>query len=329
MKLGLQVGYADPAEAVALGQHADRVGFDCVWTSEAWGADAVSVAAWIAATTKQIDIGTAIMQIPARSPAATAMTAATLDHLSGGRFRLGLGTSGPQVVEGWHGQAWGKPLTKTREYIEIVRAALRRETVEHHGEHYDIPYAGEDATGLGKPLKLLLKPLRADIPIYLAANSPKNVALAAEVADGLIPIFVSPEHVREFFEPAMKDGFDLAACVSVVLADDVEAARDFLRPHLALYVGGMGARGKNFYTTIVGRYGWEQEAKEIQDLYLAGNKREAAARVPDGLVDQVALVGPKERIAERLEAWRESGITSLVVQARQPEALEVLAELVA
>ena len=330
MRLGLQLGYTDPHEAVELAVHADRLGLDCVWTSEAWGADAVTVASWIASRTETIDVGTAIMQIPARTPAATARTAATLDVLSGGRFRLGLGTSGPQVVEGWHGEPWGKPLTKTREYIEIVRMALRRERVEHHGVHYDIPYEGEGATGLGKPLKLLLKPLRDDIPVYLAANSPKNVALAAEIADGLLPIYVKPEHVRELFGPALeREGFDLAPCVPVVVVDDVDAARDFLRPLFALYVGGMGARGKNFYNEIVSRYGYEAEAKEIQDLYLDGHKRDAAAKVPDALIDDVALVGPKERIRDRLEAWRESGVTTLTSQARQPEALEVLAELVA
>jgi F420-dependent oxidoreductase-like protein len=329
MRLGLQVGYTDPKESVALGLEAERLGFDVVWTSEAWGADAVTVASYIASRTERIDVGTAIMQIPARTPAATAMTVASLDHLSGGRFRLGLGTSGPQVVEGWHGEPWGKPLTKTREYIGVVRTALARKTVEFHGEHYDIPYSGNGATGLGKPLKLLLRPLRADVPVYLAANSPKNVALAAEIADGLLPIFVSPAHVRSYFGDAMRDGFDLAPCVSVVVGDDVQACRDSLKPYLALYVGGMGARGKNFYNDVVRRYGYDDAATAIQDAYLDGRRAEAAGLVPDALVDEIALVGPKERIAERLDAWREAGVTTLVASGAGVPELRVLAELLA
>jgi F420-dependent oxidoreductase-like protein len=313
MKLGLQLGYDDPKGGVA------------------WGADAVTMASWIAATTEQIGIGTAIMQMPARTPAATAMTVATLDQLSGGRVLLGLGTSGPQVVEGWHGVAWGKPLRRTREYVEIVRSALRRETVEHHGEHYDIPYSGDGATGLGKPLKLILKPLRREVPIYLAALGPKNVALAAEIADGWLPIFFSPSRFRDVHGPSLADapeGFEIAPLCPVVVGDDVQQCRDLLKPMLALYVGGMGARGKNFYNSLTQRYGYEEAAAKIQDLYLAGSKGEAAMTVPDELVDEIALVGPKERIAERLDAWREAGISTLIVQARQSEALAVMAELV-
>jgi F420-dependent oxidoreductase-like protein len=330
VRLGLQLGYDDPPAAVLLAQEADRLGFHSAWTSEAWGADAVTVASWIAATTERIGIGTAIMQMPARTPAATAMTVATLDQLSGGRVLLGLGTSGPQVVEGWHGQPWGKPLGRTREYVDIVRAVLRRETVEHHGPHYDIPYSGEGATGLGKPLKLILKPLRREVPIYLAALGPKNVALAAEIADGWLPIFCSPDRFAEVHGPSLEaapDGFDVAPLVLTVLIDDVEAGRDFLKPILALYVGGMGARGQNFYNRLACRYGYEEEAKRIQDLYLDGHKRDAAAAVPDALVDEIALVGPKERIADRLDAWRDCGATTLITQARQPEALQALAEL--
>jgi F420-dependent oxidoreductase-like protein len=250
--------------------------------------------------------------------------------MSGGRFILGLGTSGPQVVEGWHGQPWGKPLGKTREYIEIVRAALRREVVEHHGEHYRIPYDGPGATGLGKPLKLMLRPLRAEIPIYLAAIGPKNVALAAEIADGWLPMLVVPERFDEAFGPSLagaRDGFEIAAGVNVLVGDDVQALRDALKPHIALYVGGMGAKGQNFYNSLVSRYGWEAEAAQIQELYLAGNPRAAIAAVPDELVDALALVGPKERIRDRLEAWRETPVTTLIVASPQPEALEVLAEL--
>ncbi|MBA2296776.1 MAG: LLM class F420-dependent oxidoreductase [Actinobacteria bacterium] len=331
MKLGLQVGYDDPRAAVALAQEADRLGFHSAWTSEAYGSDAVTVASWIAATTEQIGIGTAIMQMPARTPAATAMTVASLDHLSGGRVLLGLGTSGPQVVEGWHGVAWGKPLGRTREYVEIVRSALRRETVEHHGPHYDIPYSGADATGLGKSLKLILKPLRPDVPIYLAAIGPKNVALAAEIADGWLPIFFSPQRFREVHGPSLEgapDGFDVAPLCPVVIDDDVQMCRDLLKPMLALYIGGMGARGKNFYTSLARRYGYEEAAGRIQELYLDGAKGEAVMAVPDELVDEIALVGPKERIAERLEAWREAGISTLILQVRQAEALQVMAELV-
>jgi F420-dependent oxidoreductase-like protein len=330
MKLGLQLGYDDPAAAVALAQEAERLGFDSAWTSEAWGADAVTVATWIAATTERIGIGTAIMQMPARTPAATAMTVASLDQLSGGRVLLGLGTSGPQVVEGWHGVPWGKPLGRTREYVSIVREALRRQTLEHHGPHYDIPYSAPDATGLGKPLKLLLKPLRREIPIFLAALGPKNVALAAEIADGWLPIFFSPYRCRELHGPSLAqapDGFEIAPLCPVLVDDDVEACRNMLKPMLALYLGGMGARGTNFYNSLAQRYGYEEAAGRIQELYLGGQKGEAALAVPDDLVDEIALVGPKERIAERLEAWREAGVSRLLVQTRQKEALGVMAEL--
>ena len=335
MKLGLSLGYAppgtNPADLFPLVQEAERLGFDSVWVAEAWGTDAVSVLGWLAAKTERIKLGSAIMQIPGRTPANTAMTAATLDLLSGGRFLLGLGTSGPQVVEGWHGQPWGKPLGKTREYVEIVRAALRREVVEQEGEHYRIPWDGPGATGLGKPLKLMLRPLRADIPIYLAALGPKNVALAAEIADGWLPIFVTPERFDDAFGASLAGapaGFEIAATVSVLVGDDVAALHDALRPHVALYVGGMGAKGRNFYNALVRRYGWEEEAERIQELYLAGKQREAIAAVPDELVDAVSLVGPKERIAERLEAWRETPVTTLVLGTPQPEALQTLAELV-
>ena len=335
MKLGLSLGYAppgtNPADLFPLVQEAERLGFDSVWVAEAWGTDAVSVLGWLAARTERIKLGSAIMQIPGRSPANTAMTAATLDLLSGGRFLLGLGTSGPQVVEGLHGQPWGKPLGKTREYVEIVRAALSRQVVEHHGDHYRIPWDGPGATGLGKPLKLMLRPLRAEIPIYLAALGPKNVALAAEIADGWLPIFVDPERFGDAFGPSLAAAppdFEIAATASVLVGDDVEALRDALRPHVALYVGGMGAKGRNFYNSLVRRYGWEDEAERIQELYLAGRQREAIAAVPDALVDAVALVGPKKRIAERLEAWRETPVTTLVLGTTQPEALQTLAELV-
>ena len=334
MRLGLNLGYAppgtNPADLTPLVREAERLGYDSVWAAEAWGTDAVTVLAWMAASTSRIKIGSAIMQIPGRTPANTAMTAATLDLMSGGRFILGLGTSGPQVVEGWHGEPWGKPLGKTREYIEIVRAALRRDLVAHEGAHYRIPYDGNGATGLGKPLKLMLRPLRAEIPIYLAAIGPRNVALAAEIADGWLPIFVDPERFDDTFGPSLaraREGFEIAATVNVLVGDDVQALRDSLKPYLALYVGGMGAKGKNFYNALFRRYGFEVEAERIQELYLGGKQREAIAAVPDELVDAVALVGPKERIRDRLAAWRETPVTTLVVSSPQPEALRTLAEL--
>jgi F420-dependent oxidoreductase-like protein len=338
VRLGLQLGYDDPVLWAGLAEEAERCGFHSVWTSEAYGSDAVSPLAWIGSRTTNVRLGTAIMQMPARSPATTAATVATLDLLSGGRVLLGLGTSGPQVAEGWHGQAWGKPLTRTREYVEIVRAVLRREApLEHHGEHYDIPYSGPGATGLGKPLRIIVHPPRAEVPIYLAAIGPRNVALAAEIADGWLPIFFSPERFADTHRPMLEEGFarrggrpegwDLAAHVPVVMTDDVAAGRDFLKPLLALYVGGMGAKGKNFYTRLAERYGYADAAATIQDLYLAGKKNEAIAAVPDALVDEVALVGDRARIADRVAAFRECGVGTLILQARQPEALRLLAEL--
>jgi F420-dependent oxidoreductase-like protein len=336
VRLGLYLGYAppgtNPTDLVALAEEAERLGFDSAWAAEAWGTDAVTVLSWLAARTSTLKVGSAIMQIPARTPANTAMTAMTLDAMSGGRFLLGLGVSGPQVVEGWHGQPWGKPLAKTREYVEIVRTVLRRETLEHHGSHYDIPYTGPGATGLGKPLKVLGRPLRADLPIYLAALGPKNVELAAEIADGWLPIYLSPERFDDVYRPHLaraRDGFEIVAGVEIVVGDDVQACRDVVKQSLALYVGGMGARGRNFYNALVCRYGYEREAAEVQELYLGGKKREAVAAVPDALVDEVALVGPRERIAARLDAWRECGVTTLLCQTRDVGTMRMMAELAA
>jgi F420-dependent oxidoreductase-like protein len=334
MRLGFYMGYAQPGtnplELVELAQEAERLGYDSAWGAEAWGTDAVTVLAWVAATTTTLKVGSAILQIPGRTPANTAMTAATLDLLSGGRFLLGLGTSGPQVVEGWHGEPWGKPLAKTREYVEIVRTVLRRDVLEHHGAHYDIPYSGPGATGLGKPLKLMARPLRAEIPIYLASMGPKAVELAFEIADGWIPLFFHPERAREVFPmESGRDGFDIAPSVPAVVIDDVQAGRDALKQYYALYVGGMGARESNFYNDLFARYGFEAEARTIQDLFLEGKQRDAAAAVPDAFVDAVALVGPKERIAERIEAFREAGATTLLVSARDPATLCAVAEAAA
>jgi len=336
MRLGINLGYAgaSPAAFVPLVQRAEALGYHSAWTAEAYGADAVTPLVWAAAHTSTINLGTGIMQMPARTPANTAMTAATVDAMSDGRFLLGLGLSGPQVVEGWHGEAYGKPLVKTREYVEIVREILRREKpLEHHGEHYDIPYTGAGATGLGKPLKLILHPKRADIPIYLASIGPKNVKLTAEIADGWLPLFFAPQRWKEAFGDAFTgvdfSTFDVAPSVPLILGDDVDACRSMVKPQLALYVGGMGARGKNFYNDLVCRYGYEADAAKIQDLYLDGKRPEAIAAVPDELVDEVALCGPRERIADLLEMWKESPVTTMILGAGQPEALEMMAELTA
>ncbi len=337
MQLALNLNYSGASVALDLDKvlEAERLGYTSVWTAEAYGSDAVTPAAWIAAHTTRIHVGTGIMQIPARTPAMTAMTAMTLDALSGGRFRLGLGVSGPQVVEGWHGQPFGKPLRKTREYVEIVRAILKRERpLEFRGEYYRIPYEGADATGLGKPLKSILHG-RATLPIYLAAVGPKNVALAAEIADGWIPVFFSARRsatFREWLDEGFtrggrkREGFDIMPMVPVVIGADTAACRAVVKPRIALYVGGMGARGRNFYNDIARRYGYEAAAKTIQDLYLGGNKSAAEAAVPDELVDEVALCGPRERIRERLAEWQASGVTTLMV-AGDAAAVRTMAEL--
>jgi len=338
MRLAIHLSYSGASMRldIAAVQEAERLGYDSVWTAEAYGSDAVTPAAWIAAHTTRLTVGTAIMQIPARSPAMTAMTAMTLDALSGGRFRLGLGVSGPQVAEGWHGQAFGRPLTRTREYVRVVRAVLARERpVEFRGEYYQIPYTGPDATGLGKPLRSILHG-RADLPIYLAAIGPRNVALAAEIADGWIPVFFAPARMAMFrgwlaqgFRAAgtpERQGFDIMPSVPVMVGDDLGACRAPVKARLALYVGGMGARGRNFYNELACRYGYEEAARTIQDLYLGGRKAEAEAAVPDALVDEVALCGPPERIRERLGAWCDAGVTTLMVGGDQ-RAIRTMAEL--
>jgi F420-dependent oxidoreductase-like protein len=331
VRLGFYMGYAppgtNPTELIELAQEAERLGYDSAWAAEAWGTDAVSVLAWLGATTSTIKLGSAILQIPARTPANTVMTAATLDLMSGGRFLLGLGLSGPQVVEGWHGEPWGKPLTRTREYVELVRAGLRRERLEYDGRQYQVPYRGNGATGLGKPLKLMVRPLRAEIPIYLAAFRPRSVELTAEIADGWLPIFFSPEKSRAVFPaPFERDDLDIAPSVPALVSDDVQMARDALKGYYALYIGGMGARGKNFYNDLAREYGFDEAAERVQDLFLDGKQRDAAAAVPDELVDELALVGPKERIADRLAAWRESGATTLLISARDAATLRAVAE---
>ena len=340
MRLGLNLGYAGVgATDVAL--EVERLGYDSVWAAEAWGFDAVTVLAWLAARTERIHVGSAVLQMPARTPAMTAMTAYTLDELSGGRVRLGLGLSGPQVVEGWHGFPYGKPLGKTRAYVSIVRRVLeRKKRLVHDGVHYQIPYRGPDATGLGKPLMLIGRPSRPDLPIYLASIGPKNVALTAEIADGWLPVFFSPEHARELFWPHLEEGFgrsgattrrdtfEIAPTGSAVITDDLDRGRAQVKPFLALYIGGMGAKGRNFYNDLAGRYGFEREAREIQDLYLAGRKGEAIARIPDALVDLTSLIGTREMVRDRLEVWEEAGVTSLLVGLTDVVTLRTLAELV-
>lgn len=340
MKLGLNIGYsgAQMADVLPLVTLADRIGIDSVWAAEAYGSDAVTVLSYVAGRTERIALGSAILQMPARTPANTAMTAMTLDALSGGRMLLGLGVSGPQVVEGWHGVAYGKPLGRTSEYVEIVRRAIAREQpLTFHGEHYRIPYDGDDATGLGKPLKSIMHPVRNHIPIYLAAIGPKNVALTAEIADGWLPIFYAPEH-EGVFDEHLQAGYeaggrqpgscDIAVTVMVAAGDDVDACRDQLRPQLALYIGGMGSREKNFYNDLAVRYGYEQAAQAIQEAYLDGRRDDAIAAVPDELIDEVALVGPIERIVDRVEAWKASHVDTMILGTEQPEVLKALRDAV-
>jgi F420-dependent oxidoreductase-like protein len=337
MRLGLHLGFLalPPAHPPRMAQEADRLGYHSLWTAEAWGSDCVTPLTWLAARTERIRVGTAVMQIPARTPTNAAMIAATLDFLTGGRMLLGLGVSGPQVVEGWYGVPYGKPLGRTREYVRIIRMILaRKQPLEHHGDHYDIPV--RDGSGVGKPLKLMFRPLRSDLPIYLAAIGPKNVALAAEIADGWLPIFFSPERFA-VFRPSLEEGFaraspdrkefDIAPMVEVRAGGDVTACRDAVKPTLALYIGGMGAPGKNFYFNLACRYGYEDAARNIQKSFLEGMREAAIAAVPDALVDEVALCGPRERIAERLAAWRACGVTTLICATQDIESVRVMAEL--
>ncbi len=343
MKLGLNIGYYGTAIAdnFTLISEAENLGYDSVWTAEAYGSDALTPLAWVAARTERIKVGSAVFQMPARTPAMTAMTAATIDMMSNGRFILGLGVSGPQVVEGWHGKAFGKPLTVTREYITIMRKILARdEPVEFDGVYYQMPYAGADATGLGKPLKIMMQPKNPDLPIYLAAIGPKNVRLAAEIADGWLPVFFSPERTAEMYQPLLDEGFTLsgedgkaerfaiAPTVGAIVTDDLEAGRLQMKPTLALYIGGMGAKGRNFYYDLARRYGYEAEADKIQDLYLTGKKMEATMAVPDALVDEVCLVGSADRIRDRLEAWKDAGVSTLIVATSDLPTMRVIAERV-
>jgi F420-dependent oxidoreductase-like protein len=340
LKLGLQLGYwgsGPPAAAPALVAEAERLGFDSMWTAEAYGSDALTPLAWWGSRTTTLRLGTSLCQMSARTPTAMGMAAMTLDHLSEGRLVLGLGVSGPQVVEGWYGQSFPKPLARTREYVSIVRQVLRRDgVVVNDGPHYPLPYPG--GMGLGKPLKSIVHPLRSDIPIILGAEGPKNVALAAEIADGWFPIFFSPHHMGEFAS-SLEEGFarpgarrsaedfEVIAMCPVVLNDDIEQAAEAYRPMLALYIGGMGARDMNFHFDVFVRMGFEAEAHKIRDLYLDGRKDEAAAAVPTSMVEKIALIGPRAKIAADLEAWKES-IASTLLVAGPPDVLQLMAELV-
>ena len=351
LRLGLNTGYwagGPPPGAAESILEAERLGFDSVWTAEAYGSDALMPLAWWGAATQRIKLGTSIVQISARSPAATAMAAMTLEHLSGGRLILGLGVSGPQVVEGWYGQPFAKPLARMREYIGILREIWARQgPVTNPGPHYPLPLRESTdpawtgpmvGTGLGKPLKSSIHPLRADIPIYLAAEGPKNIAMAAELCDGWLALFYSPFH-DDFYGEALADGFarpsarhsseefEVAATVPLIITDDVEAAADALRPMYAMYFGGMGARGTNFHANVAIRMGYERAVATIQELYLGGHKQGAAAAVPTKLVEQLTLIGPKDKIRHDLEAWRESIVTTLLVGG-DPATLRAAAELV-
>jgi F420-dependent oxidoreductase-like protein len=328
VKLGYHTGYwsaGPPPNAVETIRTAESLGFDSIWTAEAYGSDCLTPLAWWGASTSKVRLGTNILQLSARTPAATAMAAMTIDHLSGGRFILGIGASGPQVVEGWYGQSYPKPLARTREYIEVIRAILRRDApVVHEGEFYPLPYPG--GTGLGKPLKSTVHPLRSDIPIFLGAEGPKNVALAAEIADGWLPMFFSPK-TDDFYRAALTEGFsrpgarhtfetfEVPAFLPVIISDDVEAAADMIRPSTALYIGGMGAKSMNFHADVFSRMGYEGEVQKIQQLYLDGQKAEAMAAVPTALIEDIALIGPAAKVKDELQKWEQTVITSLLIQA--------------
>jgi F420-dependent oxidoreductase-like protein len=342
MRLGLHVGYwglgVSGDDQLRLARAADEAGYDSIWAAEAYGSDAATVMTWLATNTKKAKIASGIFQMPARTPAMTAMTAATIDNISNGRVVLGLGMSGPQVVEGWHGQPFDHQLQRTREYIGVVRKALARETLTFDGDFYSLPRPG----GPGKPLKLIIKPVQERIPIYLAAIGPKNTALAAELAEGWLPTFFAPDHI-DVFRPSLEEGaqragrspdeIDIAPMTSIAIDDDVDAARNLMRPFLALYVGGMGSRKKNFYKDLVTRYGYGDIAEKVQDLYLDQKYDEAMAALPAELIDKTALCGPKEAIAQRLDVYRDAGVGTLLVTPvaatveRRIEMLRELAEL--
>lgn len=331
MKLSLGVGPMGPpggARIVELAQYAENLGYDTIWTSEIYGSDCFTPLAWIGANTEKINLGTSIMQISARSPASATMHAITLDYLSNGRMKLGIGVSGPQVVEGWYGQPYPKPLARTREWIAIFRDIVARQNpVTFDGDHYQLPLQG--GTGLGKPLKLILHPMREDIPLYLGAEGPKNVALGAELCDGWIPMFLSPYRMDRLYGESLKrkrEDFDICAPVTVNVTDDIQGALNAIKQNVGFYVGGMGAKSFNVHKDHISRMGFEEEAEHVQELFMNGRRDEAMAAVPNELCDEISLVGPKERIRERLAAWKDSPVTTLNVGTSNRETLEFMAE---
>jgi len=333
MKLGLQMGYwgqLPPPDIVGTAKAAEDAGFDSIWAAEAWGSDAFSPLALIAGHTERIKLGTAVVQMAARTPTATAMHTLTIDHLSGGRMQLGLGVSGPQVVEGWYGQPSNKPLARTREYVEIIRRVLARaEPLDFDGEFYQHPYRGAGSVGLGKPLKSITHPLRADVPILLGAEGPKNVTQTAEIADGWLPLYYSPyrpEVYAEYLSGAKPD-FQIVAGALVIVTDDLDAGLGIVKSMLGFYIGGMGAKGQNYHTKLMGRFGFEKEALKIQELFFDGNRERAIAEVPDEFADEISLVGPAERIRDRLAAWEESPVTTLLVMGGDATTIRTLADL--
>lgn len=336
LKLNLMAGYWSshpPQNMVSMAQLAERLGYHGFFTAEAYGSDALTPLAWVGAQTETLKLGTAIAQISARQPTSLAMHALTLDHLSNGRLILGLGVSGPQVVEGWYGRPFAKPLARTRAYVDIIRQVLaREEPVEHQSEHYTLPYPSDapGSWGLGKPLKSIVHPLRSDLPIFLGAEGPKNVKMATEICDGWFPLYFSPTGPKVYAEQTanLKPGFEIFCPVRLAITDDIEGALTRVKENLALYVGGMGARDRNFHNDLVARMGYEDAAKEIQDLYLDGKRREAVAAVPDALADEISLIGPPERIRDKLDAWEESPVTGLMVWAADERELTQMAELV-
>jgi F420-dependent oxidoreductase-like protein len=334
MKLGVVFGYWGAGPRVGFVEEAleaERLGFDSVWVAESWGNDAFTYAAYIAANTSTIKIGTGIVQMAARTPTATTMAAVTLDHLSNGRLILGLGVSGPQVVEGWYGQPFAKPLARTREYVSIVRQVLKRDQpVQNAGPHYPLPYHGPGSEHLGKPLRSITHPLRADLPIFMGAEGPKNVALAAEIADGWLPLYYSPFRPEVYADSLRnaKPGFEIAVGITVNVTDDVKAGLAPVKAMLGFYIGGMGAKSKNFHKELMSRMGFEAEAEKVQELFFAGDRGGAIAAVPDAFADEIALVGPPERIRERLQAFDKTPVTTLLVFGRDPAQLRQVAELV-
>ena len=334
LKLGLMLGYwpaAPPAGFVELSIEAERLGYDCVFTAESWGSDAFTPLAWIGAQTSRIRLGTGVVQISARTPTSTAMHTLTLDHLSGGRVILGLGVSGPQVVEGWYGQPFSKPLSRTREYVDIIRQVLRREApVASTGEHYPLPYTGEGAWGLGKSLRPITHPLRADVPIFLGAEGPKNVALACEICDGWLPLYYSPFRPEVYADSlsGMKPGFEIMQNISIRVTDDVAEGLGPVKAMLGFYIGGMGAKKRNFHKELMGRMGFEAEAEKIQQLFMDGDRAGAIQAVPDQFADEISLIGPVERIRERLQAWDETPVTHLLIGGADADGLRRIAELV-